>query len=97
MQQFLSTVFKVVIAPPFDPKHPEMMKIDRTDPFFVFCFLQSIYTNYLDHVKKNNGILVTKILDMSRAWKGDCAAEYKQHRRLVDIQALMAKSTSAAT
>ncbi len=66
------------------------MKIDRTDPFFVvFRFLQSVYTNYLDHVKKNNGKLVTKILDMSRAWKGGSSAEYKQH--LVDIQALMAK------
>ena len=89
VQQFLSTVFKDVIAPLFDPKLPEMMKIDRTDPFFVFRFLQSIYTNYLDHVKKNNGNLVTKILDKSRAWKGGSAAEYKQH--LVDIQALMAK------
>ena len=57
--------------------------------FLVFRFLQSVYTNYLDHVKKNNGKLVTKILDMSRAWKGGSSAEYKQH--LVDIQALMAK------
>ena len=40
-------------------------------------------------MKKNNGKLVTKILDMSRAWKGGSAAEYKQH--LIDIQALMAK------
>ena len=40
-------------------------------------------------MKKNNGKLVTKILDMSRAWKGGSSAEYKQH--LVDIQALMAK------
>ncbi len=78
-----------MIAPLFDPKLPEMMKIDRTDPFFVFRFLQSIYTNYLDHLKKNNGNLVTKILDKSRAWKGGSTAEYKQH--LVDIQALMAK------
>ncbi len=45
VQQFLSTVFKDVIFPLFDPKHPEMMKIDRTDPFFVFRFLQSVYTN----------------------------------------------------
>ena len=51
VQQFLSTVFKDVIAPLFEPKLPEMMKIDRTDPYFVFRFLQSIYTNYLDHVK----------------------------------------------
>jgi hypothetical protein len=36
VQQFLSTVFKDVIAPLFDPKLPEMMKIDCTDPFFVF-------------------------------------------------------------
>jgi hypothetical protein len=64
-------------------------EIDHTDPFFVFRFLQSVYTNYLAHVKKNNGKLVTKILDMSRAWKGGSSAEYKQH--LVDIQALMAK------
>jgi hypothetical protein len=55
------------------------MKIDHTDPYFVFRFLQSVYTNYLDHVKKNNGNLVTKILDKSRAWKGGSAAEYKQH------------------
>jgi hypothetical protein len=65
VQRFL---FKDVIAPLFDPKFPEMMKIDRTDPFFVLRFLQSIFTNYLDHVKKNNGNLVTKILDKSRAW-----------------------------
>jgi hypothetical protein len=79
VQQFLSTVFKPedVVFPLFDPKLPEMMKIDRTDPFFVFRFLQSVYTNYLDHVKKNNGKLVTKILDMSRAWKGGSSAEYK--------------------
>ena len=91
VQQFLSTVFKDVIAPLFDQKLPEMMKIDRTDPYFVFRFLQSIYTNYLDHVKKNNGNLVTKILDKSRAWKGGNAAEleYKQH--LNDIQSLMSK------
>ena len=44
VQQFLSTVFKEVIVPLFDPKLPEMMKIDRTDPFFVFRFLQSVYT-----------------------------------------------------
>ena len=65
------------------------MKIDCTDPFCVFRFLQSVYTNYLDHVKKNDGKLVTKILDIGRAWKGGSAAEYKQH--LIDIQALMAK------
>jgi hypothetical protein len=65
------------------------MKIDRTDPFFVFRFLQSNYTNCLDHVKKNNGNLVPKIIDKSRAWKGGSAAEYKQH--LVDIQALKTK------
>ncbi len=70
VQQFLSTVFKDAIAPLFDPKLPEMMKIDRTDPFIVFRFLQSIYTNCLDHVKKNNGNLVPKIIDKSRAWKG---------------------------
>ncbi len=68
-----------------------MMKIDCTDPFFVFCFLQSIYTNYLHHVKKNNGTLGTKILDKSRAWKWGSAADFKQH--LVDIQALMAKTS----
>ena len=89
VQQFLSTVFKDVIAPLFEPKLPEMMKIDHTDPYFVFRILQSIYTNYLDHVKKNNGNLVTKILDKSRAWKGGNAAEYKQH--LNDIQSLMSK------
>jgi hypothetical protein len=38
VQQFLSTVFKDVISPLFDPKLPEMMKIDRTDPFFFFVF-----------------------------------------------------------
>jgi hypothetical protein len=43
----------------------------------------------LDHVKKKNGNLVTKILDKSRAWKGGSAAEYKQH--LNDIQSLMSK------
>ncbi len=82
-----------MIAPLFDPKLPEMMKIDRTDPFIVFCFLQSIYSNSLDHVKKNNGNLVTKILDKSRAWKGGGAAEYKPH--LVDVQDLMAKYLSS--
>ena len=56
VQQHLSTVFKDVIGP---QKLPEMMKIDRTEPDFIFRFLQSIYTNYLDHVKKNNGNLVT--------------------------------------
>ena len=66
-----------------------MMKIDRTDPYFVFRFLQSVYTNYLDHVKKNNGNLETKILDKSSAWKTGSAAENKQH--LNDIQSLMSK------
>ncbi len=89
VQQLLSTVLKDVIAPLFDPKLLEMMKIDRTDPYFVFRFLQSIYTNYLDHVKKNNGNLVSKILDKSRAWKGGSAAEQKQHMN--DIQSLMSK------
>ncbi len=87
MQQFLSTVFEDVIVPLFDPKLPEMMKNDSTDPYFVFRFLQSIYTNYLDHFKKNNGNLAIKILGKSRAWKGFSAAEYKQH--LNDIQSLM--------
>jgi hypothetical protein len=76
-------------APPFNPKLPKTTKIDCPNPFFVFQFRQSIYTNYSDHVKKNNGNLVSKILDKSLAWKGDSAAEYKQH--LVDIQALIAK------
>jgi hypothetical protein len=71
VQHFLSTVFnKEVIIPLLDPKLSEMMKINHTDPFFVFRFLQPVYINYLDHVKKKNGKLVTKILDMSHAWKG---------------------------
>jgi hypothetical protein len=89
LQQSLSTVFKEVIVPLFDPKFPKMMKINHTEPFFMFCFLQSVYNNYLDHVKKNNGKLVTKNLDMICAWKGGSAAECKQH--LIDVQALMAK------
>ena len=36
VQQFLSTVFKEVVAPLFDPKLPELMKIDHTDPFLKF-------------------------------------------------------------
>jgi hypothetical protein len=36
VQQFLSAVFKDAIAPQFDPKLPEMMKIDRTDPLLRF-------------------------------------------------------------
>ncbi len=63
---FLRPFIQNTIAPLFDPKLPEMMKIDCTDPFFVFRFLQSIYTNYLDHVKKNNGNLVTEILSHCR-------------------------------
>jgi hypothetical protein len=87
--QFLSTVFAQVIAPFFNPQLPEMLSIDRTDPFFVIRFLQSVYTNYLNHVKLNNSGIVTGILDKSRAWKGGSAAEFKQH--LGDIQAMMAR------
>ncbi len=53
MQEFLSTVFKDVIVVA-TPKIPEMMKIVSTDPFLVFCFLQSIYSTYLDHDKKTD-------------------------------------------
>ena len=87
--QFLSTVFAQVIAPFFNPQLPEMLKIDRTDPFFVIRFLQSVYTNYLNHVKLNNSGIVTGILDKSRSWKSGSAAEFKQH--LCDIQAMMAR------
>ena len=87
--QFLSTVFSQVIAQFFSPSLPEMLNIDRTDPFFVIRFLQSVYTNYLNHVKQNNSNIVTDILDKSRSWKGGGAQEYKQH--LSDIQAMMAK------
>jgi hypothetical protein len=44
-----------------------MLNIDNTDPFFVTRFLQSVYTNYLKHVKQNNSDIVTDILDKSRA------------------------------
>jgi len=89
VQQFLNTVFKDVISPLFDPKLPEMMQIQRSDPYFVFRFLQSVYKKYLDHVKKNSGNLVGNILDKSRSWRGGSAVQYKQH--LTDIQASMAK------
>ena len=42
VQQFFNTVFNDAIVPLFDPKQPEIMKVDRTDPFFVFRFLQSV-------------------------------------------------------
>ena len=90
--QFFSTVFKDVIEPLFDPKLPEMLTIDRTDPFFVIRFLQSIYTNYLDYVNKNSGNLITEILDKCRSWNGGDAADYKQH--LGDIQVMIAKLPS---
>ena len=53
------------MAPFFNPQLPEMLSIDRTDPFFVIRFLQSVYTNYLNHVKLNNSGIVTGIL----VWK----------------------------
>ena len=61
--QFFSCVFAQVISPFFRPDLPEMLNIDRTDPFFVVRFLQSIHNNYLNHVKLNNSDIVTKILD----------------------------------
>ncbi len=60
--KFFSTVFKDVIKPLFDPKLPEMLTIDGTDPFFVIRFLQSMYTNYLDSVNKDSVNLITEIL-----------------------------------
>jgi hypothetical protein len=90
--QFFSTVFKDAIEPLFDPKLPEMLTIDCTDPFFVIRFLQSIYTNYLDYVNKNSGNLITEILDKCRPWNGGDAVDYKQH--LGDIQVMVAKLSS---
>ncbi len=66
-----------------------MLNIDHTDPFCVTRFLQSVYTNYLKHVKQNNSDIVTDILDKSRSWKGRSAQEYKQHLSI--IQTMIAK------
>ncbi len=87
----MNTFFNDVIMPLLDSKLPEMMKVDRTDPFFVYRFLQSVYTNYYtiysNRVQERNKNLVAKIPGTRRAWKGGSAAEYKQH--LVDVQAFL--------
>ena len=67
VQHFFNTVFNDVIVRLLDPKLLEMMKVDRTDPSFIFCFLQSVNTNYLNHMQKKNGKLVTKIIYASCA------------------------------
>ncbi len=54
VQQIFNTVFNDVIVPLFNLKLPEMMKVDRTnrDPFLVYRYLQSVYTNYLPCAEK---------------------------------------------
>jgi hypothetical protein len=66
-----------------------MLNIDNTDPFFVIRFLQSVCTNYLNHVQQNNSDIVKDTLDKVVPEKGGSAQEYKQ--RLSDIQTMMAK------
>jgi hypothetical protein len=57
VQHFFSTVFKDVIAPLFDPKLPEMMKIDSINRFYVFAFYLSAFGRcavlFYDHARRH--------------------------------------------
>jgi hypothetical protein len=54
----------------FNPQLSEM-RIDRTDPIFVFRLPSSVYTNCSDHAKKNNGRLLSTRVALGRGVAAD--------------------------
>jgi len=77
VEEFFGEVLGLLM-PFFSPNVPELLNIDRTDPFCTIRFLQRIYTKYLEYASMNSAEFTTSILDRARSWTGGNADEFTQ-------------------
>ena len=76
-EEFLAEVLGALM-PFFAPNIPDLLNIDRTDPFCTIRLLQRFYTKFLEYVSTNSADFTTNILDRARSWTGGGADEFTQ-------------------
>jgi hypothetical protein len=63
----------------FEDDLPKVDEIDCLDPFCVFRFLQSVYSNYLTFVAKNSSTFKGTTFKEAQQWKGGSADDFTKY------------------
>jgi len=77
VEEFLGEVLGVLM-PFFAPNIPDLLNLDRTDPFCTIRLLQSLYTKFLAYASTNSADFTANIFDHARSWTGGGADEFTQ-------------------
>jgi len=77
VEEFLGEVLGVLM-PFFAPNIPDLLNLDRTDPFCTIRLLQRLYTKFLAYASTNSADFTANIFDHARSWTSGGTDEFTQ-------------------
>jgi hypothetical protein len=77
VEEFLGEVLGVLM-PFFAPNIPDLLNLDRTDPFCTIRLLQRLYTKFLAYASTNSAYFTANIFDHARSWTSGGTDEFTQ-------------------